>query len=356
METPFFSIIMPVYQVEEYLEEAVKSVLAQSYENYELILVDDCSPDSCPEMCDEWTLKDSRIKVIHQKKNSGVSCARNTGMDAAAGQYLMFMDSDDSIDSSLLQKVFDSLQENRAEIVFFGMTIDLFGTDGKLKETAKIEPPQECFTTKESLRPYIIELENMTLYGYACNKFYDLDYLRGLGLRYEEYALNEDILFNVEYCMEIDKMNVLSIPAYHYRKMQVSKSRTGQFVKNYFELHVKRVQVILDQYKTWGMCTEKVKTDLAGIYTRYIMSALQRSCDVKAGMNHKARKEWLKKLYSQPLFNEIIDFGNSASLIVRVLNNSLKKRRVCFSLILGRFIYIVKNKLPGLFNIVQKKR
>lgn len=356
MNTPFFSIVMPVYQVEEYLEGAVQSVLKQNYENFELILVDDCSPDNCPKLCDEWAGKDDRIKVIHQKKNAGVSYARNTGMDAARGQYLMFMDSDDYIESKLLQEVYDSVVENAAQIVFFGMSIDQYGVNGDLKESIKIVPPQKKYKNKGELRPYIIELENMTLYGYACNKFYELRYLRQIKLRYEEHALNEDILFNVEYCMNIDKMNILPIPAYHYRKMQVSKSRTGQFVRNYFELHVKRVQVILDQYKAWGLCGDKVKTDLAGIYTRYTMSALQRNCDPKARMSHKLRKEWLRDLYRQPLFNEIIDFGNPESRIVRILNNSLKKRRIYICLFLGRFIYIVKNKLPGLFNIVQKKR
>lgn len=356
MEIPFFSIVMPVYRVEEFLEAAVDSVIKQSFPDFELILVDDCSPDSCPRLCDEWAQKDNRVKVIHQKKNSGVSYARNTGLDAAIGKYLMFMDSDDYIDKGLFEEVYNSIQENAAEIVFFGMSIEQYDAEGILRETVRITPPSKKFRSSDELRPYMIELENMTLYGYACNKFYNLQYLKKIGIRYVEYALNEDILFNVEYCMDIDRMNVLSVPAYHYRKMWVSKSRTGQFVKNYFELHIKRVQVILDQYQTWGICTDKVKADLAAIYTRYIMSALQRNCDPKAEMGFRMRREWIKSLYKQPLFNEIIDYGNPKSRLVMVLNRSLKKRRVWMCMMYGRMIYLVKNKLPGLFNIVQKKR
>lgn len=84
-----FSIIVPVYKVEQYLDDCVNSVLSQSYKNFELILVDDGSPDSCPQKCDEFQLSDQRVKVIH-KKNGGLSSARNAGLDIASGTYIAF--------------------------------------------------------------------------------------------------------------------------------------------------------------------------------------------------------------------------------------------------------------------------
>ena len=89
-----FSIIVPVYKAEKYISECVDSVLAQTFEDFELILADDGSPDRCPEICDEYAKKDSRIKVIH-KENGGASSARNSGIDAACGEYIIFLDSDD---------------------------------------------------------------------------------------------------------------------------------------------------------------------------------------------------------------------------------------------------------------------
>ena len=87
---PLISVIVPVYKVEAYLTACVESVLAQTYENFELILVDDGSPDNCPRMCDEFAARDSRIRVIH-KENGGLSSARNAGIDAARGAYLAFL-------------------------------------------------------------------------------------------------------------------------------------------------------------------------------------------------------------------------------------------------------------------------
>ena len=93
---PVFSIIVPIYKVEQYLEKCVYSLLNQTYKNIEIILVDDGSPDNCPQMCDEFGKIDNRVVVLH-KQNGGLSDARNHGMEAAQGEYIMFVDSDDYI-------------------------------------------------------------------------------------------------------------------------------------------------------------------------------------------------------------------------------------------------------------------
>lgn len=119
-----FSIIIPVYNSELYLEKCIDSVLSQTYEDYELLLVDDGSPDRCPKMCDELSEKDSRIKVIH-KKNGGQSSARNVGLDNAIGKYLVFMDSDDYwCDSTLLQDLHKRIVRFQEDMVLYGCKIE----------------------------------------------------------------------------------------------------------------------------------------------------------------------------------------------------------------------------------------
>ena len=93
---PKLSIIVPVYKVEAFLDKCIESILAQTYKEYELILVDDGSPDRCGDMCEEWAKKDKRIRVVH-KENGGLSDARNAGIDVAQGDYIGFVDSDDYI-------------------------------------------------------------------------------------------------------------------------------------------------------------------------------------------------------------------------------------------------------------------
>lgn len=119
MSDCFFSIIAPVYNVQEYLEKCVKSVLSQSFKNYELILIDDGSTDGCPQLCDKMGALDPRVKVFH-KKNQGVAVARNFGIQKAAGQYLLFLDSDDSFADGLLERLYKKIEGDSPDIVVFG--------------------------------------------------------------------------------------------------------------------------------------------------------------------------------------------------------------------------------------------
>ena len=101
MNKPLVSVIIPIYNVEKYLDRCLKTIVGQTYNNLEIILIDDGSPDSCPQKCDGWAKKDSRIKVIH-KKNGGVSSARNRGLDVATGEYISFIDPDDIIHPNIM--------------------------------------------------------------------------------------------------------------------------------------------------------------------------------------------------------------------------------------------------------------
>ena len=116
------SIIVPVYKVEGYLHECVNSILAQTYKNIEIILIDDGSPDSCPVICDRYAKQDSRVKVIHQS-NGGLSDARNSGIRAATGDYVAFIDSDDYVADDFIEKIYRCAVDTGADIVCCGMTV-----------------------------------------------------------------------------------------------------------------------------------------------------------------------------------------------------------------------------------------
>ena len=115
MMNPLISVIVPVYKVEMYLKRCIDSIVTQTYSNIELILIDDGSPDNCPQICESYKEKDSRIVVIH-KKNEGLSAARNKGLDIAHGDYITFIDSDDWVSTEYLSKLYSSIKETNADI------------------------------------------------------------------------------------------------------------------------------------------------------------------------------------------------------------------------------------------------
>ncbi len=140
------SVIIPVYKVEEYLEECVKSVVQQTYQDLEIILVDDGSPDDCPKLCDEWAKRDSRIIVIH-KENGGVSSARNAALDVCTGKYIIFEDSDDYFYEDAIEQLVKTIEHTQADMVIGNYENLLgdevyMGTKNKLLEDGIIDRKQ----------------------------------------------------------------------------------------------------------------------------------------------------------------------------------------------------------------------
>lgn len=109
------SVVLPIYNVENYIEKCIESILNQTYSNIEIILVDDGSPDSCPEMCDEYAKKDKRVRVVH-KENGGLSDARNAGIKVASGEYITFVDSDDYVDRDYIEFLYNTIEKENADI------------------------------------------------------------------------------------------------------------------------------------------------------------------------------------------------------------------------------------------------
>lgn len=169
------SIIVPVYNVEKYISRCIESIINQSFSSFELILVDDGSPDSCGEICDYYAKKDSRIKVIH-KQNEGLSSARNSGIEVAKGEYIAFVDSDDYIHRDMYKNLYDAAIKNKSDIVVcdYKKVYDSYEIDENIK-----------------LKPY--ESKNMTNIE-ALNKLYESDkgiYIVAWNKLYKKTIFNE---------------------------------------------------------------------------------------------------------------------------------------------------------------------
>lgn len=178
---PIFSVIVPVYKTEKYLDKCVTSILTQSFENLELILVDDGSPDNCPQLCDEYALRDKRVKVIH-KENGGVSSARNVGIDAARGQFIWFVDSDDYIEEFALEKLYEEQNKEYADIYIFN-----------------VKNSNELFvgTIDDFLRKYYF---NYIVGFEPWNKLYRTSVIKNNRLYFDiQETIGEDLLFNLSY-------------------------------------------------------------------------------------------------------------------------------------------------------------
>ena len=353
---PFFTVVMPAYGVEQYLEDAVQSIQEQTFAGWELIIVEDGSPDGTGRLADSLEKGDERIRVIHHSQNLGLSGARNTGINAAKGRYIWFMDPDDRVEPDILENVYLSLQENPAQLVIFGHIEEYYGADGKLNYTHQILPEKKIFSDKGKLRPYVIRLEQETIYGYAWNKMYSLEYIREKGLRFETVTLIEDIVFNIQYCMDIESMNILDITPYHYAK-RLEGSLTAKFVPDYYELHYRRIRMLYKQQQYWHTDTDETCAILGGLYGRYILSALERNCDKRAGMSHGERKRFCRDIFASPLFRTLIPKAQAQdSRALKIALALMKAGNTTLCLAMGRTVHLIRSGMPMLYSKVKSER
>ena len=219
------SVIVPVYNVEKYLDECVQSILNQTFTDFEAILVDDGSPDSCPAMCDAWAEKDSRIKVIH-KENGGLSSARNVGVDAAQAEYIAFVDSDDWVETDFLKTLYEVAVRYGADMVQcnYQMVFE--------KETIPVTSAGFVIYEKDDIKNTLLEEMAQTnvkhLYNSRWTKLYRADIAKeAVKLCPETQAMGEDYLMNFAAATMCDRIVILdSAPLYDYRINENSMSNS----------------------------------------------------------------------------------------------------------------------------------
>lgn len=219
---PLVSIIVPVYKVEQELRRCVDSVLCQTLVDIEVILVDDGSPDNCPQICDDYALEDSRVKVIH-KQNGGLSDARNFGLDEATGDYVMFVDSDDSIECDACERLLRLATDSHADIVLGDWRVSP-GPDKpdhyRSLEEGKVYPTKDFILTA---------LKAGEWYPCACFMFCKLSLFNENGLRFAVGLLHEDMEMQPRAFLAAHSVVCLKYKFYNYiqRPGSIMKSQNS---------------------------------------------------------------------------------------------------------------------------------
>ncbi len=207
MNEPLISVIVPIYKVEQYLDRCVQSIVDQTYKNLEIILVDDGSPDNCPEMCDAWAQKDKRIKVIH-KQNGGLSDARNAGMKIASGQYMAFIDGDDYIAPEMYQLLSECILNDNSDIAACG--IEMVFEDGTAPRP--LTPKGRFVLERDAAMQAVIR--EFPLKQPVWYKLYKADLIRNIYFPVGKY--HEDVFWTWQAIAQAKKVSVFDTPCYYY--------------------------------------------------------------------------------------------------------------------------------------------
>lgn len=241
------SIIVPIYNVEAYLNRCIESVLSQSFQNYELILVDDGSPDGCPTICDAYAEKDARVTVIH-KKNGGLSDARNAGMKIARGNYFLFLDSDDYLVPDSL-KFAEKFLSQGVDLVI-GSIIRAY--EGQSKEVGQAER-SDGIIEKNEFESEIPKLLNERRLNYVHAKFYRSALVREHDLIFQDDMLTsaEDTIFNFTFLPYCRSIAIVGAPIHYY--MQHTDTLARKFYPDRYQRFLRVSNFIEEKCKEMGL-------------------------------------------------------------------------------------------------------
>lgn len=242
------SVIVPIYKVEKYLDRCVHSILNQTYKNLEIILVDDGSPDNCPQMCDAYAKQDERIRVIH-KENGGLSDARNAGLDIASGAYISFVDSDDWIHHQMIEILVNMIEQKQCEIAICQSQYAYESKEYKdsLYESKSIAEQARMITRKVSQYDYFDKSDQRNAYTVAWNKLYHRRLFDKI--RYPKGKVHEDEFTTFKLLYEAEGITWTDTVLYYYFVRE--DSIMGEFKKSRFDIfdaYLEKIQC----YQNWN--------------------------------------------------------------------------------------------------------
>lgn len=332
MDNPKISIIVPVYNVEKYLDRCVQSLVSQTYDNLEIILVDDGSLDSCPAICDEWASKDNRIKVIH-KENSGVSSSRNAGLKLASGDYIGFVDGDDFVDIDMYEKLLNAILQNNSDMSVCGYK-NFYDDKNISKKVHEINLKK---LEKNDFYPYFLkigfknkdfDIETENIMGSVWRCLFNKKRIQNLTFR-EDIFICEDLILMLQVFKQNLKISVVEECLYNYVQRKTSSSHS--FSARKMDNRILSYKMLIDQFQPL------VTSEEIGAYKYHIYSSL-----ISEVLRYNEKK-YLKKLATSDFMKSLT---NKENYVLAKKNCKIKSYKIAY--------YMIYHKLYFLYSMLVK--
>lgn len=349
MSSPFFSVLMPVYNSRKSLRRAIDSVLNQSFQDFELIVVDDCSSDGSADILKEYQRQDDRVIVTKTKVNLGVANARNEGIKLVQGQFLTFVDSDDYIESDLFLKVKETIDSTGAQFVKYSVVEQYYDAQQNLIGKKEVCLKDEVLNSVTDIRNAILPMEKLPLFGYLWNSFYDLKTVTKDLWNFDMHMyVNEDFMMNMRLIDRINIMACMSYVGYHYER-RINNSLSTRKNDRYYECSKAKVEILLKKYAEWNLLTTSNKADIYWLYIRIVYSTICRWLD---NASYRTVINKVDQIYHDAIFESFCEAAGISTFYhgkERVMYFLLRNRRTLSILLLCCGISFVKKYFQVFF-------
>ena len=345
-----FSIIIPIYNCEKYIEKCINSILVQKFNHYELLLIDDGSTDSSGMISDIYAKKNKQIKVFH-KKNEGVSAARNVGIQKATGKYILFMDSDDYIEKDYLSYCSMMMKKYRLDLLNVGF-YSIVECDNKIHRD-KICAIEKMYENKESIKKDLVYLWDKHMLYNIWNKVYLNSIIKKNNIYFPLYDFGEDMDFNIEYMKYIQRFYNSKKCFYNYIKER-KDSLTHKYRDNLFQIRIDEFYKFNQYFEENGISRNEYIEFSSRRYIERFVGCIENVFHSKLSFFQKYKL--IRKNIYDDVTRESLIYAKSNSIKMKILLFPIRYKMTLVAMLFGKLCNVIRRKNPGFFNKMKNKR
>ncbi len=347
---PAVSVIIPVYNAEKSVANAIESAISQTLKDIEIVIVNDGSTDGSPAIIEKYAEKDSRIIYVNKEKNEGLSAARNSGLEVINGEYFTFLDADDFLQADYYEKILGS--GHGADIIVTGYYHDTLKDDGSVDVTVENRTRTAFLQDKGEIAAEICKLDRERLFAYTWNKLYKKEFIDSLGIKFENQTLIEDYLFN---CKVFPQVNTLSlVDGCFYRYVKFSKEAlTQKYQPEYFSIMNRRYVLMKNLLCEASAFDGENRSIVCSMHIKHIIAGIMKNFNKQAGLSGKQQRKIIKELFRDENCREAIKYAKGGRKQEIICNMVFATKSVILNFIFAKLLYKLQNSENHVFDKVK---
>lgn len=352
------SIVVPVYNGISYIRNCLTNLQRQTFQDWEVIFVDDGSTDSGGYLMDQLAVTEYRCQVLHQK-NGGTARARNTGLERASGQYITFLDVDDELDPHMYETLIQLMEQTGADMGICGYYFKIEQLIEGRAETTYLEKksyPDCILRGREQIREKLTELWDTDMLSNVWNKVYRMDLIRDKHLRYRDgHVYTEDRVFNRLFLENCDSIAVTGKCLYYYVRERAG-STSEKFREDYFDIRYKEYLEFQQHFKNMDSWNETSREYVCREFTERISGCLENMFHSVPPLPEKRIKEGIKQVISNQAVQEALCYAKTRSKKMKVLLLPIRLQNVTLTYFIYKGVFTVRKHNPALFHKLKATR
>lgn len=344
------SIVVPVYNAEQYLDGCIKSVLVQTLEDFELILVNDGSTDRSGEICEQYKEQDSRIQVLHKENGGGAGATRNFGLATVSGEYVTFMDADDWMQPDMLDKMYLAAKKADVDVVICGYRY-IFDENRQSETNYDQFLKKQEIVGKEEVKKFFVTYFPDGLVGYPWNKLYRVETIKRNQLQFPLMRRMQDGIFNLHFFGCADSCLVLQDSLYNYRASQAITKK--KLPSDFYDLLESFTKQYYTELSIWKYNAEEVEAPMVKQFLNELVSCVE-NIYINEKMTHQERQEKLMLYHQKDLVQYMLNRTSNITRYSKIVLDLYKKKRFGMIFVLVHLKYFLKTNMYTLFMKLKK--